>query len=42
MLRSANNLRVKRTKILFREALIALIEEQGFDTLTVGALPAPV
>ncbi len=35
---SADNLRVKRTKILLREALIALIEEQGFDALTVGAL----
>lgn len=29
---------MKRTKILQREALIALIEEQGFDALTVGAL----
>src|SRR5215469_88683 len=34
----ADNLRVKRTKILLREALIALIEEQGVDALTVGAL----
>jgi AcrR family transcriptional regulator len=38
MTRSANNLRVKRTKVLLREALIALIEEQGFDALTVGEL----
>src|SRR5215472_1537061 len=35
---SADNLRVKRTRILLREALIALIEEQGFDSLTVGEL----
>src|SRR5215471_9624385 len=35
---SADNLRVKRTKILLREALIALIEEKGFDALTVGDL----
>src|SRR5579859_451040 len=35
---SAGNLRVKRTKILLREALISLIEEQGFDALTVGEL----
>lgn len=35
---SADNLRVKRTKILLREALISLIEEQGFDALTVGKL----
>src|SRR5436305_1374373 len=38
MTQPADNLRVKRTKILLREALIALIEEQGFDALTVGAL----
>jgi AcrR family transcriptional regulator len=38
MTQKADNLRVKRTKILLREALIALIEEQGFDALTVGAL----
>lgn len=38
MTRSANNLRVKRTRILLRDALIALIEERGFDTLTVGEL----
>lgn len=35
---SADNLRIKRTKILLREALIALVEEQGFDSLTVGEL----
>src|SRR5579859_4709194 len=35
---SIDNLRVKRTKILLREALIGLIEEQGFETITVGAL----
>jgi AcrR family transcriptional regulator len=38
MTQKTDNLRVKRTKILLREALIALIEEQGFDALTVGAL----
>jgi AcrR family transcriptional regulator len=38
MTQKADNLRVKRTKILLREALIALIEERGFDTLTVGEL----
>src|SRR5260370_26115169 len=35
---SADNLRVKRTKILLREALIELIEERGFEALTIGAL----
>ena len=35
---SADNLRVRRTRILLREALISLIEEQGFDVLTVGEL----
>lgn len=38
MTQKADNLRVKRTKILLRDALIALIEERGFNTLTVGAL----
>ena len=38
MTQKAENLRVKRTKILLREALIALIEEKGFDALTVGDL----
>ena len=38
MTQKADNLRVKRTKILLREALIALIEERGFTTLTVGEL----
>ena len=38
MTQKADNLRVKRTKILLREALIALIEERGFDALTVGEL----
>src|SRR5207247_6490061 len=36
MTQKVDNLRVKRTKILLREALIALIEERGFDALTVG------
>jgi AcrR family transcriptional regulator len=34
------NLRVRRTRTLLREALIELIEERGFDALTVGALTA--
>lgn len=38
MTQKADNLRVKRTKILLREALIALIEEKGFDALTIGDL----
>jgi AcrR family transcriptional regulator len=33
-----NNLRVRRTQKLLREALIELIEEQGFDTPTVGEI----
>ena len=38
MTQKTDNLRVKRTKILLREALIALIEERGFDALTIGEL----
>jgi AcrR family transcriptional regulator len=38
MTQKVDNLRVKRTAILLREALIALIEEQGFNSLTVGEL----
>ncbi len=38
MTQKADNLRVKRTKILLREALIALIDDRGFDALTVGEL----
>src|SRR5438105_2932074 len=38
MTQKVDNLRVKRTKILLREALIALIEEKGFDALTVGEI----
>ncbi len=33
-----NNVRVRRTQKLLREALIELIEEQGFDALTIGEL----
>ena len=33
-----SNLRVRRTQKLLREALIALIEEQGFEAITVGEL----
>src|SRR5262250_2241242 len=38
MTQPASNLRLRRTKILLSEALIALIEERGFDALTVGEL----
>jgi len=38
MAQVASNLRVRRTQKLLREALIELIEEQGFDTLTVGQI----
>src|SRR3954464_6284653 len=32
------NLRLRRTQKLLREALVELIEERGFDALTVGEL----
>ncbi|MEO8957063.1 MAG: TetR/AcrR family transcriptional regulator [Ktedonobacteraceae bacterium] len=38
MTQSASNLRVRRTQKLLREALIELIEEQGFEALTIGEL----
>ena len=38
MTQPVSNLRVRRTKILLREALIELIEERGFDALTIGEL----
>ena len=38
MTQQANNLRVRRTKILLREALIELIEKRGFDALTIDEL----
>jgi AcrR family transcriptional regulator len=38
MAQPANNLRVRRTQKLLREALIDLIEERGFDALTVGEI----
>ena len=38
MTQPASNLRVRRTRILLREALIALIEERGFEALTIGEL----
>lgn len=38
MSQPTNNLRVRRTQKLLREALIELIEEQGFDALTVGEI----
>jgi AcrR family transcriptional regulator len=38
MTQPGNNLRVKRMQKLLRDALIDLIEERGFDALTVGEL----
>lgn len=38
MTQSATNLRVRRTQKLLREALIELIEERGFEALTVGEI----
>lgn len=38
MSQQKNNVRVRRTQKLLREALIDLIEERGFDALTVGEL----
>lgn len=38
MTRLASNVRVRRTQKLLREALVELIEERGFDALTVGEL----
>ena len=34
----ADNLRVRRTKLLLREALFELIEERGFEALTIGEI----
>ena len=38
MTQTTNNLRVRRTQKLLREALIELIEEHGFDAITVGEI----
>ncbi len=38
MTRSTGNLRVRRMQKLLREALIDLVEEKGFDALTIGEL----
>lgn len=38
MSHNSGDLRVRRTQKLLREALIALIEERGFDALTVGEI----
>ena len=38
MTQSEGNLRVRRTQKLLREALVELIEERGFEALTVGEL----
>src|SRR5215472_15554726 len=38
MNRPVGNLRVRRTQKLLREALIELIEERGFEALTIGEI----
>jgi len=38
MSQNSNDLRVRRTQKLLREALIALIEERNFDVITVGEI----
>jgi len=38
MTQPGKNVRLRRTQKLLREALIALIEERGFDALTIGEL----
>lgn len=38
MTQPVNNLRVRRTQKLLREALIELIDQRGFDALTVGEI----
>jgi AcrR family transcriptional regulator len=38
MTQPAGNLRVRRTQKLLRDSLIELIEEKGFDALTVGEI----
>ncbi len=38
MTQPAGNVRVRRTQKLLREALIELIEERGFDALTIGEI----
>lgn len=38
MSQNSDDLRVRRTRKLLREALIELIEERGFDALTVGEI----
>src|SRR5262245_5494116 len=38
MTQQGKNLRLRRMQKLLREALIALIEEQGFEALTIGEL----
>jgi AcrR family transcriptional regulator len=38
MSQQGSNIRLRRTQKLLREALIALIEERGFEALTIGEL----
>ncbi len=38
MTQPEKNLRLRRTQKLLREALIELIEERGFEALTIGSI----
>src|ERR671933_298567 len=38
MSQQGRNVRLRRTQKLLREVLVALIEERGFDALTVGEI----
>ncbi|GHP01156.1 hypothetical protein KSF_112030 [Reticulibacter mediterranei] len=38
MTQQGKNLRLRRTQMLLREALIELIEEQNFKLLTIGVI----
>lgn len=40
MTQQGKNLRLRRTQTLLREALIGLIEERDFESLTIGELPS--
>ncbi|WP_236065169.1 TetR/AcrR family transcriptional regulator [Reticulibacter mediterranei] len=40
MSQNSGDLRARRTRKLLRDALMALIEERGFDALTVGEIAA--
>jgi AcrR family transcriptional regulator len=38
MTQTTGNLRVRRTQKLLREALVELIEERNFESLTIGEI----